>query len=307
MEAKMPASSAALARVKPEGRSRISNGSAVLPGVDGRSTWVRRLRDLIGLHLSDLGGDDAVSEAERSIVRRAATLTVELERLEAVFAVAGEAQPDQLDLYQRTANSLRRLLERVGIERRPRDVSGVSYSAFVDPSGGSADSMTLAIGHRQDDVAVLDAVRERRPPFSPEHVVAEFASLLKSYRIDKVQGDRYAGEWPRERFSEHGVRYEPAAQPKSDLYRDLLPAINSRRVDLLDDARLVAQVVGLERRTARGGRDSIDHPPGSHDDLANAVAGVVAMLAAKASSYDSSLAWVGDPPPRQHALCPVAF
>jgi hypothetical protein len=91
--------------------------------VDGRSTWVRRLRDLIGLHLSDLGGDDAVSEAERSIVRRAATLTVELERLEADFAVAGEAQPDQLDLYQRTANSLRRLLESVGIERRPRDVT----------------------------------------------------------------------------------------------------------------------------------------------------------------------------------------
>jgi hypothetical protein len=108
---------------KPQSRSRISNGSAVLPGVDGRSTWVRRLRDLIGLHLSDLGGNDAVSEAERSIVRRAATLTVELERLEAVFAVAGEAQADQLDLYQRTANSLRRLLESVGIERRPRDVT----------------------------------------------------------------------------------------------------------------------------------------------------------------------------------------
>jgi hypothetical protein len=87
--------------------------------VDGRSTWVRRLRDLMGLHLSDLGGDDAVSEAERSIVRRVATLTVELERMEAVFAVAGEAQPNQLDLYQRTANSLRRLLEAIGLQRLP--------------------------------------------------------------------------------------------------------------------------------------------------------------------------------------------
>ena len=108
---------------KPQARSRVSNGSAVLPGVDGRSTWVRRLRDLMGLHLSDLGGDDAVSEAERSIVRRVATLTVELERMEAGFAVAGEAQPDQLDLYQRTANSLRRLLEAIGLQRRPRDVT----------------------------------------------------------------------------------------------------------------------------------------------------------------------------------------
>jgi NAD/NADP transhydrogenase alpha subunit len=101
----------------------MSNGCAVLLGVDGRNTWARRLRDLISLHLSDLGGDDAVSEAERSIVRRVATLTVELERMEAGFATAGEAEPEQIDLYQRTANSLRRLLESVGLKRVPRDVT----------------------------------------------------------------------------------------------------------------------------------------------------------------------------------------
>ena len=66
----------------------------------------------------------------------------------------------------------------VGVrERAP--ISGVSYSAFVDPSGGSADSMTLAIGHQEDDVAVLDAIRERRPPFSPEDVVLEFAAVAQ--------------------------------------------------------------------------------------------------------------------------------
>jgi hypothetical protein len=84
-------------------------------------------------------------------------------------------------------------------------------------------------------VTVLDATRERKPPFSPEDVVSEFAALLKSYGVTKVVGDRYAGEWPRERFSEHGIDYEPAAKPKSDLYRDLLPSINSRKVDLLDE------------------------------------------------------------------------
>lgn len=185
-------------------------------------------------------------------------------------------------------------------ERAP--ISGVTYAAFVDPSGGSADSMTLAIGHHADDVAVLDAMRERKPPFSPEDVVSEFAELLKSYRVTKVTGDRYAGEWPVERFREHGVTYEPAAKPKSDLYRDLLPSINSRKVDLLDDARLIAQLVGLERRTARGGRDSIDHPPGAHDDLANCAAGLVAALASGASGYDSSLSWVGGPAPGKISL-----
>jgi hypothetical protein len=129
----MATGSPAIDAPKPQGRSRISNGSAVLPGVDGRSTWVRRLRDLIALHLSDLGGDDAVSEAERSICRRAATLTVELERMELGFATAGEARPDQLDLYQRTANSLRRLLESVGLERRARNItpSVAEYIAHV--------------------------------------------------------------------------------------------------------------------------------------------------------------------------------
>jgi hypothetical protein len=124
-------------------RSKISNGSAVLPGVDGRSTWVRRLRDLVSLHLNDLGGDDAVSEAERSIVRRVATLTVELERMEAGFAMAGEALPEQLDLYQRTAGNLRRLLEAIGLERRSRNVTR-SVAEYVADTAADADEEATA-------------------------------------------------------------------------------------------------------------------------------------------------------------------
>ena len=153
---------------------------------------------------------------------------------------------------------------------------GTNYIAFVDPSGGTSDSMTLAIAHRGErDRVILDAVRERRPPFSPDDVVLEFVPLLKSYNIQTVRGDRYAGEWPRERFRMHGITYEVAEQAKSDLYRDLLPILNSGRAELLDVPRLAGQLCGLERRTARGGRDSIDHAPGAHDDLANVVAGAV--------------------------------
>jgi hypothetical protein len=104
-------------------RSATTNG-AVLPGVDGRSTWSRRLRDLICLHVADLGGDDNVSEAERAIVRRAAVLIVELERLELSFAEA-EGAPDiaTLTAYQQAASSMRRLFQCVGLERRSKDVS----------------------------------------------------------------------------------------------------------------------------------------------------------------------------------------
>ena len=64
--------------------------------------------------------------------------------------------------------------------------------------------------------------------------------------------------------------------PNGDDYRSQeLKAERSARVELLDHPKLVTQLCALERRTARGGKDSIDHAPNAHDDLANAVAGVV--------------------------------
>jgi hypothetical protein len=90
-----------------------------------------------------------------------------------------------------------------------------------------------------------------------------------------VYGDRYGGEWPREQFQKRGIFYEPADKSKSEIYVDLLPLINSGAADLLDSDRLVTQIMSLERRTSRGGKDSIDHAPGGHDDVANAVAGAL--------------------------------
>jgi hypothetical protein len=103
-----------------KGRSRVTNGSVLIPGVDGRSPWVRRCKDVIAAHLSDI--PDA-STAERSIIRRAAVLTTELEQLEVKFALAGEASAEQLDIYARVAGNLRRLLEAVGLQRRAKDVT----------------------------------------------------------------------------------------------------------------------------------------------------------------------------------------
>jgi hypothetical protein len=109
----------------PEQHSRVTNGTSLFAeaGIDLRGAWARRFRDIFELHISDLGGVEAVSEAEQSICRRMATLTVELERLECRL-VKQEAPDDRLlDLYQRVSNTLRRLLESVGLERRQRDVT----------------------------------------------------------------------------------------------------------------------------------------------------------------------------------------
>ncbi len=161
--------------------------------------------------------------------------------------------------------------------------SGAGHTAFVDPSGGGGDSYALAIGHREGERAVLDCVRERRGA-SPEVITAEYAELLKVYGVSTVTGDRYAGAWPPERFAAHGIEYRPSELTKSELYQALLPAVNSGRVELLDLLTLRAQLVGLERRVARGGRDSIDHVPGGHDDVANCVAGCLVLAAAGAGT-----------------------
>jgi hypothetical protein len=86
---------------------------------------MRRFRDVFAMHIADLGGHDAISEAERSIARRAATLTVILERLEFDFAADDQASPSasKITQYQQLANTLKRLLESLGLKRRQKDIT----------------------------------------------------------------------------------------------------------------------------------------------------------------------------------------
>jgi hypothetical protein len=151
------------------------------------------------------------------------------------------------------------------------------YVAFVDAAGGSgADSYTAAIAHKsKEGIAVLDAVREWKPPFSPEQATKEAAELMAAYRLTEGSGDRYAGDWPREQFAKHGITIKAAEKAKSDIYKELLGPLNSRKVELLDHPKLIAQLCGLERRTARGGKDSIDHSEKAHDDIINSAAGAL--------------------------------
>jgi len=104
-------------------RSATTNGNRpFVLGGDGRGAWVRRWKDLVELHTSDLGGPDACSEAELSLCRRIATSTVEIERLEARIS-QGDDTVD-LDVFNRLAGNLRRMIESIGLERRARPVDG---------------------------------------------------------------------------------------------------------------------------------------------------------------------------------------
>ena len=164
---------------------------------------------------------------------------------------------------------------------------GERYTAFLDFEGGSgSDSATLAVAHEErragQKLIVLDAVREVRPPFSPQQVCHDFAAVLQSYGATWATADRYAGDFPVEGMLRYGVTLKPSNKTKSDIYKEFLPLLNSGGVELLDIPRLHSQIFGLERRVARGGRDSIDHPRGGHDDLANAACGAVVTATAPA-------------------------
>lgn len=159
---------------------------------------------------------------------------------------------------------------------------GVAYVGFVDPSGGRGDAAALAIAHQEGGGRVVVDVARRWPaPHEPARVVEEMAGVLREYRVARVVGDRYAGEWPRQEFGRHGIGYEPASQDKSRLYLDFLPLVLSGRCELPDVRRLVSELRDLVRRSRAGGRDVVDHPPRGSDDLANAVAGAVVVAAGR--------------------------
>jgi hypothetical protein len=101
-------------------RSAISNGSSLLASVDHRTATMRRLKDLVADYTADLGGSDHVSTGEAALIRRAAMLSLQAERMEARFVEQeGAASPSALDLYQRLTGALRRCLEGLGLDRRP--------------------------------------------------------------------------------------------------------------------------------------------------------------------------------------------
>ena len=221
------------------------------------------------------------------LVAQAPSRTMNPELPERVVNEAMDRDPDaaRAEYFAEFRSDIEGFLQRevvdVAVRPDPLDLPytrGTRYRAFVDPSGGGADEFTLAIGHVEAERLIVDCLRARKG--TPAEIVAEYTEVLRGYGIRKARADRYAGSWPADEFARHGITIETAEQAKSGLYLDSLAALNSGRVELPPDDRLVAQFVSLERRTARGGRESIDHPPGGHDDRANAVAGLIAHASA---------------------------
>ncbi|SDR52647.1 Phage terminase-like protein, large subunit, contains N-terminal HTH domain [Rhizobiales bacterium GAS113] len=165
--------------------------------------------------------------------------------------------------------------------RPPRD--GITYFGYIDAASGTGkDSFACGIAHAEGDVAVLDCLAERRPPFDPAAVTREICELLKSYRVHAVRGDKYAAGFVQTAFEKCGVSYRYSDIDSSQTYLETIPLFTSGRVRLIDGKRLVQQLASLERRTSSTGRDRVDHPASAHahDDVAMAAAGSLVLAAA---------------------------
>jgi hypothetical protein len=102
-------------------RTKVGNGTALFAEGDGRSAWGRRYREIVAAHISDFASSpEALSEAKRSLVKRVATLEIELEKLEGRLSQGEEIN---LDLYSRVSGQLRRMLETLGPDRVAKDVT----------------------------------------------------------------------------------------------------------------------------------------------------------------------------------------
>jgi hypothetical protein len=180
-----------------------------------------------------------------------------------------------------------------GVHERPPQ-PGIKYVAYCDAAGGTGtDSFSIAVAHRGAP-HILDLVRERKPRFVPSQVIAEYAQLLKLYKITEVQGDKFALGFHAHEWKSHGIKFVPCERTTSDNYLSVLPLLLSGRVRLLDNTALRTQLAALERRVGAGDREIVSHPQlaSAHDDLATAACGALAA-AAQRPAYN--LDAFGDP------------
>ena len=148
-------------------------------------------------------------------------------------------------VWQAPTLAMNMTLDPAVVERAFEDGPVIRLAEF-----GAEFRTDMAIAHSEDNIPTLDAIRERRPPFSPDAVVGEFSGACKAYRISKAEADKWGGDWVGEAFRKNGITVTPSAKPKSELYVETLPMLDAGRCALLDHPRLVSQLCGLERRTS---------------------------------------------------------
>ena len=227
----------------------------------GISTGYRRAGLLYTKHRDYFGVN-----SDDTLVVQGSTLafnqTLNAEALEALRAADPAAAPSEWDGSFRDdiASFLDdELIDRAVEHGRPSELpprAGVYYRCFVDASGGvGADSYTVAVGHKENGLFVIDVIRGTQGKFDPAVVTAEYAKLTKEYHCATVVGDAYAAEWVAVSWRSNNVAYVRSELPKSQIYLECIPLFARGLVRLPNHPKLLRELRLLERHTHRSGRD----------------------------------------------------
>lgn len=213
---------------------------------------------------------------------RTMNISIDAAIVEAAYTTDPESAASEYgrDGYIRFRSDLSLLIDRAPLNacivagrRELPPEPGAVHQPFIDVSGAVSDSFGVCIVRKElDGRVVVCLLREWKAPYDPAVVVPECATLLKRYGCLRATGDRYGAQWPVSAFATHGIDLQHSEQSKSELFIEFVALVNSSRVELLDHARSINQLAGLQRRTSRGGRDSVEHGRAG-DDLANVIAG----------------------------------
>jgi hypothetical protein len=201
-------------------RSRVTNGkSAFIESADGRGPYFRRWRDIVAEISNDLGGADLLSEAQKQLIRRAATISVSCEKLEQKALTAGRSildedqghnGPTSLQILQEAARVLHALaryrmrgtslaavseLPREEQDRvadlltRASDIAAKAHTAAgcnidLELYGTLCDRLNrcfvrLGIERKQKTVASLPEYLAALPPKDPSEAETEEAELVE--------------------------------------------------------------------------------------------------------------------------------
>src|SRR6516225_3836264 len=181
---------------------------------------------------------------------------------------------------------------------------GIVYRAFTDASGGvGADSYTLSIAHKENNLCITDLVRGTTGKFDPHQVTRDYAALCREYHVSEIVGDAYAAQWVAGTWRESGINYRRSTLVKSDIFREAEALFTRGLVRLPDHAKLLRELRLLERITHRSGKDQVTHPKGGRDDFANAVCGALYLVGripavveppiVEPAFYSRQMGWIG--------------
>jgi hypothetical protein len=296
----------------------IEAARALLPGLAttggmmcALSSPYRRTGLLFQLHRDHFGRDN-----DDTLVVAGPSLTFNPTLDPALIAAANEADPlaARSEWFGEFRTDLSAFLDDASIDAaidrsRPAELpprGGAIYHAFTDMSGGGHDASTLCLVHKEGERIIVDVVRGRRGSHDPAVAATDYAVLARQYGCRSICGDNYAKEWVAGAYRAAGLEYKRSPLVRSDLYLEGQVLFTRGLVSIPDHPQLLRELRLLERRTARLGRDSVNHGVGGSDDFANALFGALHMTAASglgalsAGDWSRALATIAAMPQRNY-------